>query len=326
MAKENQNKKNDGQNRCRRCDRPLKDPNANYGWWCAQIVGLDRYKQIVSSLDENAMEMYNRYIVDYLYKDGQTPVNNVAIASYNGQDPKNQGTAGILNTGYDETGVWHDWDAERYGTDSPEYKMLTGLNTAYGRANTYGHWQGDKERIAHLAATLRVTDTRITDVIVLNNRQGASTAGHNAILLLNPSGQGFYFSYSSANGYPDDIGEMRFSILSADDVNELKDRSGIMNESVTIYGDRRWEKDRDAYDRFVWCDLPTMDDGKRMFQYAADIFSNPGHYNVLLYNDGQQCDYIVQQILSAGGIEYEKKVFPNNSFELFRTGKTHWEN
>ena len=205
MSKENQNKKNDGQNRCKRCDRPLSDPTANYGWWCAKLVGLDRYKQIVSSLDENAMEMYNRYIVDYLYKDGQTPVNNVAVASYNDQEPTNQGTAGILNMGYDSEGEWHDWDAERYGTDSPEYKMLTGLNTAYERANTYGHWQGDKERIADLAATLRVTDTRITDAIVLNNRQGAGTAGHNAILLLNPSGQGFYFSYSSANGYADDI-------------------------------------------------------------------------------------------------------------------------
>ncbi len=125
MSKENENKKCDGQNRCRRCDRPLKDPTANYGWWCAQIVGLDRYKQVVSSLDENATEVYNRYIVDYLYRDCQTPANNVAIVSYNDQEPANQGAVGILNTGYDEAGVWHNWDAERYGTDSPEYKMLT---------------------------------------------------------------------------------------------------------------------------------------------------------------------------------------------------------
>lgn len=99
MAKEN--KKNDGQNRCRRCDRPLSDPNANYGWWCAQIIGLDRYKQSVSSLDENAMEMYNRYKVDYLYKDSQTPANNVAIVNYNYQEPTNQGLDCILNTGYE---------------------------------------------------------------------------------------------------------------------------------------------------------------------------------------------------------------------------------
>ena len=44
---------------------------------------------------------------------------------------------------------------------------------------------------------------------------------------------------------------------------------------------------------------------------------------VILYKGGQQCDYMVQQILAAGGIEYEKKVLPNNSFELFRKGKTN---
>lgn len=56
-------------------------------------------------------------------------------------------------------------------------------------------------------------------------------------MFLNPCGQGFYFSYSAANGYPDDIGEMRFSILDADEVSELKDRSGEVYESVTIYGE-----------------------------------------------------------------------------------------
>ena len=43
MSKENQNKKYDGQNRCRRCDRPLSDPNDIYGWRCAQIVGTNKY-------------------------------------------------------------------------------------------------------------------------------------------------------------------------------------------------------------------------------------------------------------------------------------------
>ena len=160
----------------------------------------------------------------------------------------------------------------------------------------------------------------------MNNRQGASTAGHNAILLLNPSGQGFYFSYSAANGYPDDIGEMRFSILNADEVDEVKDRSGEIYESVTIYGDRRWKKGKDAYDRFIWYDVPDSNAGKRMFNYAADVFSTPGHYNVLFKAWGKQCDYVVSLILSAGGIEYEQKLLPNNSYELFRNSKTYWEN
>lgn len=160
----------------------------------------------------------------------------------------------------------------------------------------------------------------------MNNHQGASTAGHNAVLLMNSSGQGFYFSYSAANGYPDDIGEMRFSILNADEVNEVKDRSGEIYESVTIYGDRRWEKGKDAYDRFVWYDMPDSIAGERMFNYAVDVFSNPGHYNVLFKAWGKQCDYVVSLILSAGGIEYEKKLLPNNSYELFKNSKTYWEN
>ena len=61
MSKENQNKKYDGQNRCRRCDRPLKDPNANYGWLCAEIVGLGGGEQL-DILDDGELLLYNDYI------------------------------------------------------------------------------------------------------------------------------------------------------------------------------------------------------------------------------------------------------------------------
>ncbi len=326
MSKENQNKKYDGQNRCRRCDRPLSDPTANYGWWCAQIVGLDKYNEIASTLDEEGLKGYNAYAAKYITEDTKGVGESFTAINYNHKvEPKTKSSE-ILNTGYDEAGEWHDWDAEKYGTDSPEYKMLTGLNTAYERANTHGHWQGDKERIADLAAILNVTDTNITDVIVMNNRQGAINNGHNAVLLMNASGQGFYFSYSSANGYIDDVGEMRFSILSKDEVDKVKDRDGEIYESVTIYGDRRWEKGKDAYDRFIWYDVSDSDAGKRMFNYVADVFSNPGHYNALIKALGKQCDYVVSLILSEGGIEYEQKLKPNSSYELFKNNKTYWEN
>ena len=32
----------DAQNRCNRCDRPLSDPTADYGWRCAEILGVNR--------------------------------------------------------------------------------------------------------------------------------------------------------------------------------------------------------------------------------------------------------------------------------------------
>ncbi|MBQ4145538.1 MAG: hypothetical protein IJD36_02810 [Clostridia bacterium] len=46
MAKENEKIIYDGQNRCRRCNRPLSDPNDLYGWRCAQIIGLSNYKNV----------------------------------------------------------------------------------------------------------------------------------------------------------------------------------------------------------------------------------------------------------------------------------------
>ena len=66
MSKENQNKKYDGQNRCRRCDRPLSDPNDIYGWRCAEIVGIGAHQGgMISQLDDEAAMVYNAYMARY---------------------------------------------------------------------------------------------------------------------------------------------------------------------------------------------------------------------------------------------------------------------
>lgn len=326
MSTENQIKKYTNQNRCRRCDRPLSNPADIYGWRCAQIVGINTNQNATIYFDEQTDELLRTTIIDHLSKKANNIAQNVtSTVAYQSTAP-DVNNDGILNTGYDAFGVWHDWDAENFGTNSSAYKMLCGLNTAYKRANTYGHWSGDKERISRLAAILRVTDTNITNVIVMNNEQGAFNLGHSALLLINSSGQGFYFSYSAANSHIDDIGEMRFSILNAEEVSEIKDRSGEVYESVTVYGDRRWEKGKDAYDRFVWLDIPSIEAGKRMFDYATDIFSNPGHYNAFYKSLGKQCDYVVSLILNVGGFDYTQSLTPNKSYKSFKEGKTYWEN
>ena len=69
MPNKNEQMIYDGQNRCRRCDRPLSDPNALYGWRCAQILGYDNYKRTVSLLDETALNGYNRYVAKYMSKE-----------------------------------------------------------------------------------------------------------------------------------------------------------------------------------------------------------------------------------------------------------------
>lgn len=42
--------------------------------------------------------------------------------------------SGYLNTGYDENGILHDWDAEAYGVDSDTYKILCGLTEQYNKS------------------------------------------------------------------------------------------------------------------------------------------------------------------------------------------------
>ena len=37
------NYEEDAVNRCERCNRPLSDPTADYGWWCAKLLGLGDY-------------------------------------------------------------------------------------------------------------------------------------------------------------------------------------------------------------------------------------------------------------------------------------------
>ena len=225
--------------------------------------------------------------------------------------------SGYLKTGYDEEGVWHDWDAEKYGKDSAKYKMLVGLTTAYESATT----DEDRKRIHQLAETLRVTDTTITDAMLLNNSKGAFGSGHNGLVLVNSSGQGFLFSYNPIKTSFYNIGEMRFSILSDDDMIELKDRSGVVKDAVTIDGNCRTEDGDAAYDRFIWTDISTTE-GNNMFLKAADIFNDPGRYAIT----GNQCDNVTSDILSAGNKGYFITSVPNNLYNSYKKDKTNWIN
>lgn len=70
MANEYQN---DGQNRCRRCNKPLSNPNDNYGWWCAKLVGLDFYVEEDRKLDYASLNSYNENR-DLIYLSDSAPV------------------------------------------------------------------------------------------------------------------------------------------------------------------------------------------------------------------------------------------------------------
>ena len=227
--------------------------------------------------------------------------------------------SGYINQGYDENGVWHDWDAEAFGKDSTKYQLLVALTNAYNNAPISGgdYESSEQSRIRQMADDLRVTDDTIVDNILLNDTQGAMTMGHVGVLLLNPQGEGFLFSYANRDGaLPTGIGEYRFALLSVAEVARLKDGSGEVFEEITIYGDKCDE----IYDRFVWNDL-TADDGAKIYAKAVEIFMNPGKYNLA----GNQCDNIASRVLSAGGAGYEVQYKPNASYDEYKKNRMSWE-
>lgn len=86
MSNKNEQIIYDVQNRCIRCDRPLSDPNALYGWRCAQIVGYENYQRKLSILDETTLDGYNKYVAKYLNND---IIDNSKIKKSKSKDLKN---------------------------------------------------------------------------------------------------------------------------------------------------------------------------------------------------------------------------------------------
>ena len=206
-------------------------------------------------------------------------------------------------------------DDERFRESDPtKYALLQSLTTAYEVAYS----DEDRARIHEIAETLRGTDTRITNVLFMNDSNGAGRQGHTGLLLMNAHGQGFFFSFwhdtnDPASPFTNKPAEMRFSVLSKTEVDELKDGWGsIGRQAVTNKGRRRDE----SYDRFVWDDV-TEEQGAKMFNEAAYLFSHPGEYN-LVSAAPRQCDVIAQEILAAGGKTYDRKLRPNDTYFSFK--------
>ena len=173
MSKENQNKKYDGQNRCRRCDRPLKEPTANYGWWCAQIVGANYDKEAESILDGDALKLYNTYRSTYLVEDDK-PVANTSgkIEKVAWMDSVKEGTAWVskkLKSAFNQyknalTWVWGEaneiqkslqrkfWQigAQEYLREERGYLTSAWMVEHSLQDNPSDIWRGNDSRIAYL--------------------------------------------------------------------------------------------------------------------------------------------------------------------------------
>lgn len=147
MSKENQNKKYDGQNRCRRCNRPLSDPNDIYGWRCAQIVGANKYNEIASMLDEDSLNVYNAYVSTYLVDDNKTITDNSGkLEKVAWMDSVKEGAEWIGNKLYDAWNWGEDniWKGIAAGMKAVGYELTADLLSlaASGSGNIYEKTSG----------------------------------------------------------------------------------------------------------------------------------------------------------------------------------------
>lgn len=181
----------------------------------------------------------------------------------------------------------------------------------------------DKEIIHREANNLRVTNDTITNVIFMNNSSGEKKFGHSAVLLINEYGEGFLFSYNPDEPNLIDNSEVRYAVLSVDEVDQLKNGTGIIDCAVTNNGNviDTYSEGLEQYDRFVWFPV-SKEQGQAMYQKAADIFCNSDYY----FLKGNNCDNAAHSILQAGGIEYEIKMIPNETYNQLSEGNVSWEN
>ncbi len=130
MPKENKKKIIDGQNRCRRCDRPLSNPNDIYGWRCAQIVGLNKYNEIANMLDENSLNVYNTYVSTYLSEDDKAFADNSSkIQKVAWTDSVKEGAEWIGDKLYDAWNWGEDniWKGIAAGMKAVGYELTADL-------------------------------------------------------------------------------------------------------------------------------------------------------------------------------------------------------
>ena len=158
MSKNNQNKKIlDGVNRCDRCNRPLSNPAANYGWRCAQIIGLNNYYKIADSLDSDELLIYNEYISNYL-ADDNVAIDNSAQKSNTIKDTSLPKTSFLPTT---------DWQKasdiiERNATAIKNAGLYYGVNPAIIAACIYTEQTTNVNIIDHLTdVALYFADTSI---------------------------------------------------------------------------------------------------------------------------------------------------------------------
>ena len=236
------------------------------------------------------------------------------------EDPARDGMNWYAYCGNNPLIHWDPSGLEMAGDEQYSWLKQTMLHYL-GTTWTISTEQWERDRIHETANSLRnFDDNSFNRAIYLNDSDGALEQGHAGLLLLNSLGEGLLFSYYPTNESLPEVmnvdAEMRFDVLSSERVNNLLYGNGQVGSVTASDGDIIFSEN---YDRFIYFDISNSA-GINMFNAGAWIYANPGTYRLL----GNQCDNIVDQIMTAGGYGYDVQWRPNNTYEYLAGNHASW--
>ncbi len=175
--------------------------------------------------------------------------------------------------------------------------------TAYNKEfQDYIHEQANRLR--------EYDDNSFEKVVLLNKSTGASNLGHNAVMLINKDNEGLIFSfYSTSSNFIKSVrtqAEVRFGVLNSEEVNNLLYKN---NKNVLFFTASDNSIVRETYDNFKTYNLNST--GYNMYNAAVALYDCPSYYSLV----SRHCDIIAVELLKEGGIDINRWVIPNWTYE-----------
>ncbi len=167
----------------------------------------------------------------------------------------------------------------------------------------YIHGQADRLRL--------YDDNSFKKAVLLNNSEGASTLGHNAVMLINKDNEGLVFSFYPTNSnFTKSIlttAEVRFGVLNSEEVDNLLNAKNkytlflVASDNTVV---------QEKYDRVLAYELQNT--GYNMYNAAVALYDCPSYYSLAI----RHCDDIAVELLRTGGINPFQFIWPNATYDI----------
>ncbi|HEX9060217.1 MAG TPA: hypothetical protein VF941_08545 [Clostridia bacterium] len=197
------------------------------------------------------------------------------------------------------------------GTDTKVYSAT--YTKAWGGAETITGSAVYGGQTYNYTVTGRFDGTNITQIIALNDSKGFVSGGkeygHNAVLLVDRTGRGKYYSYYAQNYSPVTGGVMAYKDLNPYEVNNLLNKNGTIYYPINTKSEKLVSN---GYDRFVRINISNTSLAKSAYDKAEEYRQNPGSYNLLSNN----CTIIASNIMNAAGCQFSTESTPNVAYCL----------